>query len=198
MARCPFPRPVCRSRRRLQNTLRIAAQIERYAQLGTACAHASLRRRYGSTVYFTLNTGTMQAFWAAAGLPPEVVTVLDVNAAPTAQDPFAAVQVGFQATEAQIVSVRARWRRSSPTMRPLRRSAPPPRAASSASSEARGPFMSMTIKAAAAGALLALSLPVAHADEVCPATPCAWVCTTSITTRAPTISPDRMCPRDSI
>ena len=56
------------------------------------------------TVYFTLNTGTMEAFWAAAGLPPEVVTVLDVNAAPTAQDPFAAVKVGFQATEAQIVT----------------------------------------------------------------------------------------------
>jgi len=56
------------------------------------------------TVYFTLNAGTMQAFWAAAGLPAEVVTVLDVNAAPTAQDPFAAVKVGFQETEAQIVA----------------------------------------------------------------------------------------------
>jgi hypothetical protein len=52
------------------------------------------------TVFFTVNTLTMQAFWAA--LPTGLVTVLDVNAAPTAHDPFAAVKVGFAATEAQI------------------------------------------------------------------------------------------------
>ncbi|HEY3786407.1 MAG TPA: prolyl oligopeptidase family serine peptidase [Steroidobacteraceae bacterium] len=46
------------------------------------------------TVFFSVNTGTMQAFWSA--LPPGVITVLDVNAAPGANDPFAAVQVGFQ------------------------------------------------------------------------------------------------------
>jgi hypothetical protein len=54
------------------------------------------------TVFFTVNTGTMQAFWSA--LPPGAVTVLDVNAAIASNDPFAAVKGGFQATEAQIVA----------------------------------------------------------------------------------------------
>ena len=49
------------------------------------------------TVYFSVNTGTMAAFFAPlvqAGL----ITVLDVNATPSG--PFAAVQTGFQATQA--------------------------------------------------------------------------------------------------
>jgi Prolyl oligopeptidase family len=52
------------------------------------------------TVFFSVNTLTMQGFWAA--LPAGLVTVLDVNAAPAANDPFAAVKVGFAATEAEI------------------------------------------------------------------------------------------------
>ena len=56
------------------------------------------------TVFFSLNTGTMQAFWAAAGVPAEVVTVLDVNAAVAPHDPFAAAKVGFQTTEAEILA----------------------------------------------------------------------------------------------
>jgi hypothetical protein len=49
------------------------------------------------TVYFSVNTGTMAAFWAPlvqAGL----ITVLDVSATPSGA--FAAVQTGFQASQA--------------------------------------------------------------------------------------------------
>jgi hypothetical protein len=52
------------------------------------------------TVFFSINTGTMAAYWA--GLPKGAVTVLDVNAAPTA--PFTLVQAGFQASEAQLLA----------------------------------------------------------------------------------------------
>lgn len=55
------------------------------------------------TVFF-VNAGVMQAYWAAAGLSAPLVNVLDVNAAATADDPFAALQEGFQETEAQIVA----------------------------------------------------------------------------------------------
>jgi len=54
------------------------------------------------TVFFSVNTGTMQAYWST--LHPGLLTILDVNAAPTAGDPFAALQVGFQETEAQILA----------------------------------------------------------------------------------------------
>jgi hypothetical protein len=54
------------------------------------------------TVFFSVNTGTMQLFWSA--LPAGLVTVLDVNAAPTAHDAFAAVKQGFALTEAEIFS----------------------------------------------------------------------------------------------
>jgi len=54
------------------------------------------------TVFFSVNTGTMQLFWHA--LPAGLVTVLDVNAAPTANDPFAAVKAGFALTEAGILA----------------------------------------------------------------------------------------------
>ena len=49
------------------------------------------------TVFFSVNTETMAAFWSA--LPAGLVTVLDVSGTPAA--PFAAVQVGFQTSEAQ-------------------------------------------------------------------------------------------------
>jgi hypothetical protein len=53
------------------------------------------------TVFFSVNTGTMAAFWNAevsAGL----ITVLDVNAAPTPNDPFAQIQGGFIASQAAL------------------------------------------------------------------------------------------------
>jgi len=46
------------------------------------------------TVFFQVNTGTMQAYWSM--LPPGLVTVLDVNATPGTTDPFAPIQVAFQ------------------------------------------------------------------------------------------------------
>jgi hypothetical protein len=52
------------------------------------------------TVFFSVNTGTMQAFWA--GLPAGLVTVLDVSATPAG--PFAELQAGFQATQAELLA----------------------------------------------------------------------------------------------
>jgi pimeloyl-ACP methyl ester carboxylesterase len=49
------------------------------------------------TVFFSVNTGTMEAFWS--NLPPGLITVLDVNAAPSG--PFAAIQTAFQASQAE-------------------------------------------------------------------------------------------------
>ncbi|HEX4153187.1 MAG TPA: prolyl oligopeptidase family serine peptidase [Steroidobacteraceae bacterium] len=48
------------------------------------------------TVFFSVNTGTMEAYWSA--LPAGAVTVLDVNGTPSG--PFEAVQAGFQESEA--------------------------------------------------------------------------------------------------
>jgi acetyl esterase/lipase len=56
------------------------------------------------TVFFSVNTVTMQAYFASLPLPAGLVTVLDVNATPTAGDPFAALQVGFQTTLAGILA----------------------------------------------------------------------------------------------
>jgi hypothetical protein len=49
------------------------------------------------TVFFSVNTQTMAAFWS--GLPAGLVTVLDVNATPAG--PFAPIQAGFQGSQAQ-------------------------------------------------------------------------------------------------
>ncbi len=49
------------------------------------------------TVFFSVNTGTMQAFWAA--LPPGLLSVLDVNGTPAG--PFAPLQGAFQQSQAQ-------------------------------------------------------------------------------------------------
>jgi hypothetical protein len=48
------------------------------------------------TVFFSVNTQTMQAFWAGV-LPPQALTVLDVGGTPA--PPFAQVQQGFQASQ---------------------------------------------------------------------------------------------------
>jgi hypothetical protein len=45
-------------------------------------------------VFFSVNTGTMAAFWSAE-VAAHLITILDVNAAPTANDPFAPIQQGF-------------------------------------------------------------------------------------------------------
>lgn len=47
-------------------------------------------------VFFSVNTGTMQAFWAA--LPPGLLNVLDVNGTPAG--PFAPLQGAFQQSQA--------------------------------------------------------------------------------------------------
>ncbi len=53
------------------------------------------------TVFFSVNTLTMQAFWS--GTPyAKAVTVLDVNGSPSG--PFAAIQTGFQASEAAMLA----------------------------------------------------------------------------------------------
>jgi prolyl oligopeptidase family protein len=51
------------------------------------------------TVYF-LNTQIMQAYWSS--LPPEALTVLDVNGTPAG--PFAAIQTAFQASGAALLA----------------------------------------------------------------------------------------------
>jgi len=48
------------------------------------------------TVFFPVNTGVMAAFWSQ--LPAGLITVLDVNATPGG--PFAALQTGFQESQA--------------------------------------------------------------------------------------------------
>jgi hypothetical protein len=54
------------------------------------------------TVFFSVNTGTMQAFWS--GLPAGLVTVLDVNGTVNSSSPFAPLQVAFQTTLAGLVA----------------------------------------------------------------------------------------------
>jgi acetyl esterase/lipase len=52
------------------------------------------------TVFFSVNTETMASFWSA--LPPGLITVLDVSGTPGG--PFAAVQVGFQTSQAELLA----------------------------------------------------------------------------------------------
>jgi poly(3-hydroxybutyrate) depolymerase len=54
------------------------------------------------TVFFNVNTGTMQAFWSA--LPAGLVTVLDVNGTVNPASPFAPLQVGFQTALAGLLA----------------------------------------------------------------------------------------------
>jgi pimeloyl-ACP methyl ester carboxylesterase len=55
------------------------------------------------TVFFE-NATIMQAYWGAAGLSAPLVNVVDINAAATANDPYAPLQEGFQENEAEIVA----------------------------------------------------------------------------------------------
>jgi hypothetical protein len=52
------------------------------------------------TVFFSVNTETMAAFWSS--LPAGLVTVLDVNGTPAG--PFAPIQTGFQGSQAQLLA----------------------------------------------------------------------------------------------
>lgn len=54
------------------------------------------------TVFFSVNTGTMATYWAAA--PQGLITVLDMNGTPASGDPFAALQLAFQQQLAATVS----------------------------------------------------------------------------------------------
>jgi hypothetical protein len=51
------------------------------------------------TVFYSVNTGTMAAFWK--GLPAGLVTSLDVDPSATPSGTFAALQLGFQASQQQ-------------------------------------------------------------------------------------------------
>ncbi len=54
------------------------------------------------TVFFSVNTGTMQAFWSA--LPAGLITVLDVNGTVNPTSPFAPLQTGFQTALAGLLA----------------------------------------------------------------------------------------------
>ncbi len=57
------------------------------------------------TVFFSVNTGTMEAFWKAQNLPAGLVTVLDINGTPGTPLPaFAPLQTAFQASQAALLA----------------------------------------------------------------------------------------------
>lgn len=60
------------------------------------------------TVFFSVNTSVMQAYWSSPSplaLPTGQLTVLDVDSAPTGpSDPFAAVKAGFAANKAAVAA----------------------------------------------------------------------------------------------
>ena len=56
------------------------------------------------TVFYAVNTGTMQAFWS--DLPAGLVNVLDINGTPATSGPlapFAPLQLAFQASQAALL-----------------------------------------------------------------------------------------------
>jgi len=88
-----------------QNTLRIALKMNDMRD-GAFWAPTGPMLMCGGdqdpTVFFSVDTGTMATYWAA--LPPGLISVLDVNATPTANDPFAPLQLAFQADIASILA----------------------------------------------------------------------------------------------
>jgi hypothetical protein len=54
------------------------------------------------TIFFSVDTLTMAAFWS--GLPANTVTVLDVDPAAGPSGPFAAIQAGFQQSQVQLLA----------------------------------------------------------------------------------------------
>ncbi len=55
------------------------------------------------TVFFSANTGVMATFWSSL-VAAHLITILDVNAAPTANDPFAQIQGGFIASQTALLA----------------------------------------------------------------------------------------------
>ena len=99
----PTPQPGLPLAATPQQPLRVALKLN---DMRAWAPHAPILLCGGDqdpTVFFE-NTLIMQGFWAAAGLAAPLVNVVDINAAATINDPFAALQEGFQATEAQIVA----------------------------------------------------------------------------------------------
>jgi hypothetical protein len=88
-----------------QNKLRIALKTNDM-RAGSFWAPAAPMLMCGGdqdpTVFFGLNTGTLSVYWAS--LPTGLITVLDVNAPVTLNDPFASLQLAFQQ---EIASMRA-------------------------------------------------------------------------------------------
>jgi hypothetical protein len=57
------------------------------------------------TVFYSLNTGLMATLWGAAELPAGLVTVLDVDSAPTgAGDPFVIAKMGFADAKNKLIT----------------------------------------------------------------------------------------------
>jgi alpha/beta superfamily hydrolase len=88
-----------------QNTLRIAFKTNDMRDGPFWAPHAPMLMCGGDqdpTIIFSLDTGTMATYWT--NLPPGLITVLDLNAAPAANDPFAPLQVAFQQEIASILA----------------------------------------------------------------------------------------------
>src|SRR5450631_486730 len=84
----PIPQPGVPLAAAPQHPLRVAFKLN---DMRTWVPHVPVLLCGGDqdpTVFFSLNTGTMQAFWGA--LPPGAVTVLDVNGTIATNDPFTA------------------------------------------------------------------------------------------------------------
>jgi len=86
-----------------QNTLRIAFKTNDLRNWTPQAPVLMCGGDQDPTVFFSVNTGVMQAYWAA--LPAGLITVVDVNAPVSgANDPFAAAKVGYQTTIAGIAA----------------------------------------------------------------------------------------------
>jgi predicted dienelactone hydrolase len=89
-----------------QNKLRVALQMNDMRE-GSFWAPAAPMLMCGGdqdpTVFFSLNTGTLSAYWAS--LPAGLINVLDMNAPVTANDPFAALQLAFQQKIASMLAI---------------------------------------------------------------------------------------------
>jgi hypothetical protein len=88
-----------------QNTLRIAAKMNDMRDGAFWAPEGPMLMCGGDqdpTVFFSIDTGTMATYWAR--LPAGLITVLDVNATPTANDPFAPLQLAFQEDIASILA----------------------------------------------------------------------------------------------
>jgi hypothetical protein len=98
----PTPKPGVPLATAPQNTLRIAAKTNDQRNWTPESPLLMCGGDQDPEVFFSVNTGTMQAYWSA--LPPGLVTVLDVNGPVAPGDPFAQLKIGFQTTIAQLLA----------------------------------------------------------------------------------------------